>query len=76
VKAFFYGRRGGTQIFTQLHFPLGGRNQVHVHSQFHRDIAVRILFIDVARGVAEHSDVKMALLRHIFYMFFTLAAGT
>jgi len=32
---------------------------------FHREIGVRILFIDVLRGVAEQSDVKVARRRYL-----------
>jgi len=66
----------GTRNLTQPLFPTGGRNQVHGLSQFHREIGVSILFVDVTRGVAEHNDVKMASSRHTFYIFFTLDAGT
>ena len=47
-------------------FPIGDRTQVHGLSQFHREIDVRILSVDVPRGVAEQSDVKVALRRHTF----------
>jgi len=52
--------------FHQSHFPIGGRTQVDGLSQFHREIGVRNLHEDVARGVAEQSDVKVTLHRHTF----------
>jgi len=63
--------RQGTSDFTQPHFPIGGRTQVDGLRQFHREIGVCILFIDVPRGVDEHSDVKLARARrrHIFRYF-------
>jgi len=50
--------------FHRAHFPTGGRTQVHRLRQFHREIGVNILFVDVARGVAEESNVKVASSSH------------
>ena len=42
----------GTRNFTDPHFPIGGLNHFHALNRFNREIGVRILFIEVARGVA------------------------
>ena len=64
---------GGEEEHEISHSPtsqFGGRTKIDGLSQFHRVIGVRSLFVDVTRGFAEQSDVKMVLRRH------TLAAGT
>ena len=48
----------GTRNFTQPNFPTGVQTQVHGLSQFHRQIDVSILFVDVTRDVAEKSEVN------------------
>ena len=55
------------EISQTPHFPIGGRTQVDGLSQFHREIGVSILFVDIARSVVEQSDGKVALRRHIRY---------
>ena len=58
-------RGWGTGNFYEPHFPIGGRNQVPGLSQFHCEIGVLILLVDISRAVAEHSAVKVALRRLI-----------
>ena len=55
---------GEEHEISHTHFPTGGRTQIHGLSQFHREIGVSILFVDVTQGVAEQSDVKMASGHH------------
>jgi len=48
---------------------MGGEEHEISHSptsQLHREIGVRIPFVDVTRGVAEQSDVNMAVRRHTY----------
>jgi len=60
-------RRAGIRNFTQPHFPIGDGTQVYRLRQFHREIGVRILFVDVSQGIAEQNDVKMASCRIFSY---------
>jgi len=54
-----------TRNFTQPHLPIRSGTQVDGLRQFHREIGLSILFVDVTRGVAEQSDEFVALRRHI-----------
>jgi len=74
------------EISQSSKFAIWYRAQVYGLRQFHREIGVRILFIDVSRIVAEQSHVNFArrLIRHssrklqvpkIWYPYYNIASG-